>query len=103
MQGETIGGIVKLDEADMRVGMALEMDAIRLQAQLDGINRAARFLADEMYNKYGINRDEYQLTNWLIGFEPVGFGALPHGNEPSDVDTKRQTPKGAFDGIAEYK
>ena len=62
---------IKLDEADVRVGMALEMDAIRLQAQLDGINRAARLLADEMYTKYGINRDEYQLSNWLAGFEPV--------------------------------
>lgn len=61
---------IRLDEADIRTGIQFELEAARAQARLQAIVDSARLFAERMKEKYNVG-DEYQIDDWLTGFQRV--------------------------------
>jgi hypothetical protein len=61
----------KLDEADLRTGLALTQEIARAQARLQACVDAERIFANEMHRKYNLNEQDFTLQDWMTGFEKV--------------------------------
>lgn len=59
---------IPLNEEDMRVGIGLEMEARAAQARLQAIFDAAQLYRAQMFTKYGVDGNTYQLGDWVTGF-----------------------------------
>jgi len=62
---------IRLEDDDIRVGVQLEIEATRLHAKLEMIQQMAAGHREQMRGKYGAGA-EYELTDWLTGFELKG-------------------------------
>jgi len=65
------GGAIRLDDDDIRLGMALELECTRLQSQLEGVQRSAQLLTALIFERYGVTPHTHQLSDWLKGLEPI--------------------------------
>lgn len=65
---------IKLSEEDMRVGINMEMEAKAAQARLQAMFDAAQMYRAQMFAKYGLDENVYELGDWVTGFTPIQRG-----------------------------
>jgi hypothetical protein len=70
--------IIKLTEDEMRQGLEIVGAATQAQARLQVLHEMEAGLINRLAAKYGIDRQQYQIRDWLTGFEPITIPGEHH-------------------------
>lgn len=75
---------IKLDESDLRAGLALSRAAQAARERAHTMEEAEQIFANNLYDKYGVSPLTHIITNWFDGFRALSAEerhALAHHQE----------------------
>lgn len=71
MADQEVSRIIKLDEEDMRTGLNIIGQAAVAQAKVQAFSEIEANFIQRLALKYQVDMSQYQLRDWLTGFEPI--------------------------------